>query len=115
MPTDLLEECALLRAPVRRVLGFRERVPGLVGELRVDRHDPSRVADDRVDARAVPVRVLDFVRRRRQRVVQETLEEQLAETAAGLWRAKKVLQRADVLRELSDPLALLAQAAELPG
>ena len=45
--------------------------------------------------------------------MQETLEEQLAETTAGFWRPKKVLQRPDVLRELSDPLALLAEAAEL--
>ena len=45
--------------------------------------------------------------------MQETLEQQLAETTAGFWRPKKVLQRADVLRELSDPLALLAQPAEL--
>jgi len=44
-----------------------------------------------------------------------SLEEQLAETAAGFRCPQQILERADVLGELSDPLALLAQAAELPG
>ena len=65
----LLQERALLRAALRFVGGSRESVPRLVGELRVDRHNPARVADDRIDTRTVLVRVLDLIRGCRKRIV----------------------------------------------
>src|SRR5207302_3027118 len=97
-----------------RVVGrARQRGVRLVRELRVNRHEAAREADDRVDPRAVPVRVLGLVRACRQAVRQEPLEHELAEAPACLWSAQEVLQRADVLRELADARALLAERAEL--
>src|SRR6185503_75206 len=59
--------------------------------------------------------VLDLVRARRQAVLQEPLEHQLAESPTRLRRAQQVLERGDVLRELADALTLLAEGPELPG
>src|SRR5439155_9834578 len=114
MPPDLLEEQALLRATLGLGSGVRERGPRLVGELRVDRNDSPRVPHDGIDPRPVLVRVLDLVRGRREGIVKKPFEEELAKSAAGLRRAQEILKRADVLGELTDPLALLRQRAELP-
>ena len=109
---NLLQERAPLRASLVASRAG-ERGPRFVRKLRIDGHDASGVADHRVDSRSVAIGVLDLVRRRGQRVVQQPLQEQLAETAAGLRRAQQVLERPDVLRELADPLALLGKRAEL--
>src|SRR5207247_1410599 len=69
---------------------------------------------DGIDPRPVLVGVLDLVRGRREGIWKKQFEEELAKSAAGLRRAQEILKRADVLGELTDPLALLGQRAELP-
>src|SRR5207249_175944 len=62
---------------------------------------------------AVAVRELDLVCARRQAVLQKPLEHELAEATTRLRRAKQVLQRADVLRKITDTHALLSERAKL--
>src|SRR5206468_4085666 len=111
--THVLEERAPARATVRVVASERDLCVALRRELAVDRDDQRSVADDRVDARAVAVRELDLVCARRQAVLQKPLEHELAEATTRLRRAKQVLQRADVLRKITDTHALLSERAKL--
>src|SRR5438105_14252597 len=68
---------------------------------------------DRIDPRSVAVGELRLERAGGQAVRQQALEHELTEPTAGLRRAQQVLQRADVLREIADAHALLAERAEL--
>ena len=78
-------------------------------ELGVDRDEPVDL-DHGVDALAAREPVLQRERRRRQPVAQQVLEQQLAEAAARLGWAQRLLEALEVVRPRQN---LLVRAAEL--
>ena len=99
MLLDVATELALRQLAL--VVGLRFHQPDVVVErkLGVDR-DRSIGAHDRVDALARVERVLHLVSRGREPVAQQVLEQELAESPAGLRRPQSLLQPREVLRSL---------------
>jgi hypothetical protein len=80
-------------------LGLDETVVVVERELRVDRDDTID-RHDGIDALAGVEGVLHLVRRRRQAVAEDILEQKLAEPAARLGRPKRLLEAGEILRAL---------------